>query len=147
MLERPDLAADPDLLDRNKRLAQRERINDILNTAFMAQPWSYWKPRLRAASVPHGELRSLAEALTSPEAKERKRVTRIRHPGVGWVPNMPLPFTLSRTPAIDPAPAPAIGEHTAAVLGQVLGYDEARIGALAASGAIGLGAPPPTAPQ
>ena len=134
---RPDLADDPDLLDRNTRLKQRKRIDDMLGDIFMTHPWSYWKPRLRAASVPHGEVRTLGEALTSPEARERKRVTRIAHPKVGWVPNMPLPFKLSATPAIDPVPAPAIGEHTLEVLRRTMGYDEARLDALKRSGALG----------
>ena len=134
---RPDLADDPDMLDRNTRLKQRKRIDDMLSEIFMTQPWSYWKPRLRAASVPHGEVRTLGEALTSPEARERKLVTRVAHPKVGWVPNMPLPFKLSATPAVNPVPAPAIGEHTLEVLRQTLCYDEARLDALKRSGSLG----------
>jgi len=137
VLDRPDLAADPELLDRNKRLQQRDRIHALLNEAFMKQPWSYWKPRLRAASVPHGEVRTLGEALASPEARERKVVTRIPHPKVGWVPNMRLPFELAATPAIEPKPAPALGEHTMQVLRDTLGYDDERLAGLASSGALG----------
>ena len=137
VIGRPDLASDPELLDRNTRLKQRDRINGILNDAFMTQPWSYWKPRLRAASVPAGEVRTLGEALGSPEARERECVTRIPHPEVGWIPNMSLPFKLAGTPAIDPVRAPAIGEHTAAVLKKTLGYNDAQIQALAQSGALG----------
>jgi len=140
VLERPDLASDPDLLDRNVRLKQRDRINKILDEAFMKQPWSYWRPKLRAASVPAGEVRTLAEALTSPETRERGCVTRIPHPAVGWIPNMPLPIRLSATPAVDPVPAPGIGEHTMEVLQSVLGYDSERIDALARSAALGAGA-------
>lgn len=137
VLERPDLASDPEWLDRNKRLQFRDRIHQVLNDAFMQHDWAYWKPRLRAASVPAGELRTLGEALTSPETRARECVTRIPHPEVGWIPNMRLPFTLADTPAVDPVPAPAIGEHTRAVLQQWLGYDKDRIGALERSGALG----------
>jgi crotonobetainyl-CoA:carnitine CoA-transferase CaiB-like acyl-CoA transferase len=140
VLDRPDMASDPDLLDRNKRLERREEINQILHDAFMAQPWSYWKPRLRAALVPHGEVRTLAEALTSEEARQRQRVTRIPHPDVGWIPNMPLPFRLADTPPVDPTPAPSIGQHTAQVLHDVLGLSAERVQALAQRGAFG---PPP----
>ena len=137
VLNRPDLASDPDLLDRNKRLQQRERIHALLNEAFMQHPWSYWKPRLRAAAVPHGEVRSLGEALGSAEARERRIVTRIAHPKVGWVPNMRLPFELAETPPVDARPAPAIGEHTLEVLRDTLGYDEERLAQLVRSGALG----------
>jgi crotonobetainyl-CoA:carnitine CoA-transferase CaiB-like acyl-CoA transferase len=87
--------------------------------------------------VPCGKLRSIGEAIRSPEARERRLVTRIRHPKAGWVPNLALPIRYSRTPMADPLAAPAVGQDTVAVLRDLLGYDEARLAQLAASGAFG----------
>lgn len=41
------------------------------------------------------------------------------------------------TPSIDPVAAPMLGQHTKAVLKETLGYDDARIAALAEAGAFG----------
>jgi crotonobetainyl-CoA:carnitine CoA-transferase CaiB-like acyl-CoA transferase len=41
----------------------------------------------------------------------------------------------------DPTPAPAIGQHTAQVLAEVLGYDAQRIAGLAEGGAFGTRVP------
>src|SRR5690606_7691196 len=115
----------------------RQRIHQVLNDAFMEHDWAYWKPKLRAAAVPAGELRSLGEALTAPETRARQSATRTPHPKVGWIPNMRLPFTLTDTPAIDPVAAPAVGEHTLVALRQRLGYDDERIQTVKRSGALG----------
>jgi crotonobetainyl-CoA:carnitine CoA-transferase CaiB-like acyl-CoA transferase len=83
-------------------------------------------------------VRSVAEAIRSPEAKERGLVTRIPHDTVGWVPNVNLPIRYSRTPIVDPVAAPAVGQHTEDVLREVLGYDDDRLGRLAAAGTFGV---------
>ncbi len=67
----------------------------------------------------------------------RQLVTRIPHPQGGWVPNVALPIRYSRTPVVDPVPAPSVGQHTSDVLSKVLGYDEDRLARLAESGALG----------
>jgi crotonobetainyl-CoA:carnitine CoA-transferase CaiB-like acyl-CoA transferase len=66
-------------------------------------------------------------------------VSEIPHPAVGSVPNVRLPFRLAGTPLADPVAAPGLGQHSAAILREVLGCDDATIETLAASGAVGLG--------
>jgi crotonobetainyl-CoA:carnitine CoA-transferase CaiB-like acyl-CoA transferase len=52
------------------------------------------------------------------------------------MPNVRLPILYSGTPLADPQPAPAVGQHTSEVLAEVRGYDDQRIAALAAAGAL-----------
>ena len=137
VLERPDLANDPELSQRAHRLQRREEIFQIMEEAFATEPWSHWAPKLRAASVPHGQVRSLAEALSSDEVRSRRLVSRIPHPVKGWIPNIASPLRLSRTPAVAPHAAPAVGADTQEVLRDVLHLDNSRIEALRASGAFG----------
>ena len=137
VLERPDIANDPVLRERAGRIAQRERLFAIIDDVLAAQPWSHWQPRFRAAAVPHGEVRSLGEALACDEARSRELVNRIPHPVLGWVPNIATPLRLARTPAVAPRAAPSVGEHTNEVLSQVLGHDPEQIAALARAGAFG----------
>jgi len=145
VLERPDLADDPVYSDRNGRMARRDEIFRLLEELFAQHPWSYWQPRMRAAQIPCGEVRNVGDALRSPEARERRLVSRVAHPVLGWIPNVRLPILYSGTPLADPQPAPAVGQHTDEVLAQVLGYDAPRIAALREAGA--LDAPTPRRPH
>jgi crotonobetainyl-CoA:carnitine CoA-transferase CaiB-like acyl-CoA transferase len=137
VLDRPDLAADPVLSQRNGRMSRRKEIFDMLDEMFAKQPWSYWQSRMRAAQIPCGEVRSVGEALRSPEARASGQVTRIAHPEVGWLPNVALPIHYSGTPLVDPKPAPAVGQHNEEILREVLGYDQERIDALYQAGVFG----------
>jgi crotonobetainyl-CoA:carnitine CoA-transferase CaiB-like acyl-CoA transferase len=137
VLERPDLANDPVLADRNGRLARQDELFRTLDEIFATQPWSHWQERMRAAQIPCGEVRSVGDALRSPEARAREMVSWIPHPTVGQVPHLRSPIRYARTPLADPTPAPTIGQHSEDVLRSVLGYDDARIAALAASGVFG----------
>lgn len=136
VLEMPELANDPVLADRNGRIARRDELFRVLDEAFIEHPWAYWQQRMRAASIPCGEVRTVGEALRSPEARERKLVSRLNHPDLGWLPNIHLPFRFSETPVADPSPAPRIGEHSRAILAGVLGYADERIDALLRDGSV-----------
>jgi crotonobetainyl-CoA:carnitine CoA-transferase CaiB-like acyl-CoA transferase len=137
VLDREDLASAAVYATPPDRIRRRDELFTILGEAFAKQPWSYWQQRMRAAGVPCGQLRSVGEAIRSPEARERRLVTRIPHPQGGWVPNVALPFRYSRTPVADPVAAPAVGQHTSQVLRSILGYDNHRLTRLAESGALG----------
>jgi crotonobetainyl-CoA:carnitine CoA-transferase CaiB-like acyl-CoA transferase len=137
VIGRPDLAAAEIYATGPDRIRRRDEMFAILGEAFAQQPWSHWQSKMRAAGVPCGQVRTVGEAIRSPEARERELVTRIPHPKVGWVPNVRLPIRYSRTPIVDPVAAPAVGQHTREVLGDLLGYDEGRLAQLAQRGALG----------
>jgi crotonobetainyl-CoA:carnitine CoA-transferase CaiB-like acyl-CoA transferase len=138
VIDRADLASAKIYATGPDRIRRRDELFAILGDAFIQQPWLHWQSRMRAAGVPCGQVRSVGEAIRSPEAKERGLVTRIPHDTVGWVPNVNLPIRYSRTPIVDPIAAPAVGQHTEDVLREVLGYDDDRLGRLAAAGTFGV---------
>jgi len=138
VLDLPHVAADPAYATNKDRVAKREELFELLQEEFSKQPWAYWQTRMREAGVPCGELRTVGEAIRSPEAREREIVTRIAHPEAGWVPNVSLPIRYSDTPLADPVPAPKVGEHTGGVLTDWLGYDPDRIHGLKQKGAFGV---------
>jgi crotonobetainyl-CoA:carnitine CoA-transferase CaiB-like acyl-CoA transferase len=145
VIDRADLASAPAYATGPDRIRGRDELFAILGEAFARQPWSYWQPRMRAAGVPCGQVRTVGQAIRSPEARERKLVSRIPHPKVGWVPNVRLPIIYSRTPVVDPVAAPSVGQHTGEVIREILGYSEDRLAELAEAGAFG-GQSEPRAP-
>jgi crotonobetainyl-CoA:carnitine CoA-transferase CaiB-like acyl-CoA transferase len=137
VVDRTDLASAEIYATGPDRIRRRDELFAILGEAFAREPWSHWQSRMRAAGVPCGQVRTVGEAIRSPEARERGLVTRIPHDKLGWVPNVNLPLRFSRTPIVDPVAAPAVGQHTEAVLRERLGYDDARLARLAEAGAFG----------
>jgi crotonobetainyl-CoA:carnitine CoA-transferase CaiB-like acyl-CoA transferase len=137
VIERPDLATAEIYATGPQRIRRRDELFAILGEAFAKQPWSYWQTRMRAAGVPCGQVRTVGEAIRSPEARERQLVTRIPHPQTGWIPNVALPIRYSGTPVVNPVAAPAVGQHTHEVLRNLLGYDDDRLARLAETGAFG----------
>ncbi|HZR89330.1 MAG TPA: CoA transferase [Bradyrhizobium sp.] len=137
VIDRADLAAADIYATGPDRIRRRDELFAILGDAFAQQPWAYWQTRMRAAGVPCGQVRTVGEAIRSPEARERGLVTRIPDDKLGWIPNVSLPIRYSQTPIVDPVAAPAVGQHTETVLRELLGYDGARVARLAAAGAFG----------
>jgi crotonobetainyl-CoA:carnitine CoA-transferase CaiB-like acyl-CoA transferase len=136
VLNRPDLVSG-EFGDRRSRTANRDKLRAILTEVFAADARENWVAKMKAANIPVGYLRTVEEAFNSPEARERHRVNEIPHPKAGTVPNIESPLNLSLTPAIDPFAAPLLGQHTREVLRDTLGYDDAKIAALAKAGVFG----------
>jgi formyl-CoA transferase len=140
VLGRPDLASG-EFGDRRSRTANRDKLRAILTGVFAQDLRENWVTRMKAANIPVGYLRTVEEAFNSPEVRERHRLSQIPHPAAGHVPNIESPLNLGLTPVIDPVAAPLLGQHTREVLRTKLGYDDARIAALADAGAFGMVTP------
>lgn len=138
VVDLPQLAEDPAYATNKDRIARRNDLFALLQGVFSKKPWEYWQPRMRAAAIPCGLLRTVGEAIRSSEAREREIVTRVPHPVLGWLPNVSLPIRYSETPLADPVPAPRVGEHTETVLADWLGLDDGHIQSLAQAGAFGV---------
>jgi len=74
------------------------------------------------------------EALDSDLVREREMVVEWDQPDLGPVRQLGVPVKMSRTPGSVHAPAPALGEHTEAVLSDA-GFSDDEIAALLGSGA------------
>jgi crotonobetainyl-CoA:carnitine CoA-transferase CaiB-like acyl-CoA transferase len=145
VIDRADLASAEIYATGANRIRRRDELFAILSEAFARHPWPHWQSRMRAAGVPCGLLRTVGEAIRSPEARERALVTRIPHDRLGWVPNVRLPIRYSQTPVVDPVAAPDVGQHTEQVLRDVLGYTGEHLTDRRDAGAFGVqsGSPAP----
>src|SRR5262249_40692071 len=92
---------------------------------------------LTAARVPAAAVLSPAEVIAHPHLAERQAFPSIDHPGRGAVRITAGSFHAAHRPVAPRGPAPyRVGEHTRAVLGDVLGYSKERIEELRRLGAI-----------
>jgi crotonobetainyl-CoA:carnitine CoA-transferase CaiB-like acyl-CoA transferase len=136
---RPDLAEDPDY----RTLADRQRnaaaLLGILEAIFLARPVRHWVDALTAAGVPVGEVNSVADALRDPQVGARELIVEAEHPVYGTVKTIASPVKVGDR-ARPPLRAPQRGEHTRAVLGELLGLSEQDYAVAAADGAFGRAA-------
>ncbi len=146
-----DLAADvaflqgEQLAHRSGRQQAREALNTALGRVLMARPRDAWLAEFTAAGVPCAPVNSVAQAFSDPQVRAREMVVRVEHPSGGAIPQPGNPIKLSGSAPGGFAPPPLLGAHTAAVLREVLGYDDARIEVLLGSGAATQGASSPEA--
>jgi crotonobetainyl-CoA:carnitine CoA-transferase CaiB-like acyl-CoA transferase len=136
VLGRPDLASG-EFADRRSRSANKEKLRAILAGIFARDLRENWVTKMKATNIPVGYLRTVEEAFNSSELRERHRLSQIPHRAAGSIPNIEQPIHLGLTPVVDPVAAPLLGEHTKEVLRKTLGYDDARIAALAEAGVFG----------
>jgi len=136
-LGRPELAQDPRYATFAARAENAAPLIAVLRAAFAAAPTAQWLERLRAADVLADKVNGFDDWLADPHVLATGGAVRFEQPGMGL-------FHAARTPGVPAdidrslAPAPAIGEHSRAVLAE-LGLDAAAIAGLAADGVLRLG--------
>ncbi len=91
---------------------------------------------LRARDIPAGPVWDLGQALGSDQAAARELVRNVPHPAFGSIGMLPQPAKFQREPAGAVVREPLLGEHTAEVLGALLGLSAADVERLRAEGAI-----------
>ena len=133
----PDLAADPRFATNALRLANYEALKPRLDAVFASRPRAEWTARLLEQGGPCGGVRTVDEVFADPQTIAREMVTSVPHATLGPVKVTGVPVKLSGTPGSVRSGPPTLGQHTAAILGE-LGYDQQAIRALADSGAVRL---------
>ena len=131
-IERPDLATDGLATGRHKTRPEAE-----LEALFAERTRDEWVELLAEHDVCVEPVLSLEEARQSPHARHRGLFGTHHHPGEGvdFVHQYLNPALLpGMRPSTAPRPAPALGQHTRAVLAEV-GLDPQTIEALVTSGA------------
>jgi crotonobetainyl-CoA:carnitine CoA-transferase CaiB-like acyl-CoA transferase len=134
----PEWLEDERFSNTRGRFINGEALLELFRPVIASQTSAHWSETFKAISIPCGIVRSPGEALTCDYTNEMNLVHALPHPTAGTVPSIAHPYRLSETPGNAPVAPPLLGQHTGEVLAELLGYDEARIAALAGSGAVAL---------
>jgi formyl-CoA transferase len=132
--ERPDLATDPRFARVQDRIRSRDVLVPLLVEMVAQRTAGAWIEALEGVGVPCGPINDLAQTFENPQVKARNLRVDIEREDAGPIKLVGNPVKYSETPLAYPLPPPRLGEHTQAVLGDWLGYDDARIAA--ANGAV-----------
>ena len=128
---RPDLPEDARFISNTARLEHRSALADIIESAIAGWTVSQLLERLEARGVPCGRVRSIDEALSDPQVAARGMVVTIPHADLGSVSMIGNPMVLASSPPSYRLPPPALGEHSAAILGE-LGYSQDEVARITA---------------
>lgn len=132
----PALASDERYVTNRQRVLNRQTLIPALQAIFSTASNDYWLPRIRAAGVPVGPVRSVPQALEAPEMRARGLVADVDDAHHGTLRLMRSPLNLKGTPPREPVAPPRLGEHTEKILAQVLHCSEDDIAGFRAAGAI-----------
>ena len=136
VIGRPELAEAPEFADNAARVANRARLAEIIAGAMTTRASRAWQAEFDAAGVPCGPINTLDAVFADEQVVARGMRVDLDHPLAGRVPMVASPMRFSETPLELRAPPPLLGEHTAAVLGDLLGLDAAEIARLGAAGVV-----------
>lgn len=131
---REELTADPRYDTLEKRRDARAEVNEIVSVFTREHTVEQLVAIFTAFEVPHAPILGVTEALAQPQATARGMVVEVEHETLGPIPIVNRPVTFAGQPA--PEAPPVLGQHTDAILSDVLGLNESQIAELRASGAV-----------
>jgi crotonobetainyl-CoA:carnitine CoA-transferase CaiB-like acyl-CoA transferase len=134
------LTADPRFATNADRVVNRAAFIALLEAACLKFSAAALIAALEEAGVPAGPINSVAQVFADPQVVARAMRVDLPASGAagGTVPSVRTPIMLDGQAMAAPTAAPRLGEHTAAVLGE-LGLAPEAIAALRTRGIIGCG--------
>ncbi len=125
-MDRPELADDPDFGTLAARVANMDRIDDIVGawTATLSTDLAF--ERLMGAKVPCAPVRTLEEVMNDANMHARGALTWIDHPQLGRIVVQRSPLRFDDVDLITPKPSRTLGADTDAVLADVSGWPPCR---------------------
>jgi len=134
--ERPEWERDPRFATNRDRVANRQALMTLVEARFRERATDDWLARLHAAGVPAAPILSVDRVLTDPQVHHRRMVVDLPHPRHGTVSTLGTPVKVDGAMEA-PLTAPArLGEHTDAILGDLLKYPAERLAALRRQGVV-----------
>ncbi len=124
-----ELFQDPRFLRVQDRIVNREQLIPLLREVVARRTQQQWIDALEKAGVPCGPINDLAQVFQNPQVQARNLRIDLERADSGPVPLVGSPIKMSVTPVRYGLPPPRLGEHTQAVLSELLGYSAEQIAA------------------
>jgi formyl-CoA transferase len=133
MIERPELATDPEWATPQARLPKLDEMWSIIEQWTSKYTKYEVLDKCNEYDVPCGPILDMRELLEDESLRKRNMIVAVEHPQRGTFYTVGCPLNLSDSPA-DVKRSPLLGEHTNEILAE-LGYSKADAERLAAEGA------------
>ena len=132
-----ELADDPRFADIRSRAQNAAALIEILDRTFATRPREEWLKILReGGDFIYTVVNSISDLPHDPQVLINRYVVDYEHPAFGPTRLVGLPVILSKTPGDPRGYAPELGEHTEAILTEMLGYSWDEIAELRQAGVL-----------
>lgn len=135
-LGQPELASDARFVTTERRRDARAEVNGLISDFTEGRSVAELIAVFTEHQVPHAPILGVGEALAQPQAVAREMVVEVDHRTLGRIAIVNRPFRFPGEEMPKPAAPPDLGEHSDAILREVLGLDDAAIAALRAGGIV-----------
>lgn len=136
-VERPDLLADQRFLSNGDRTRHYDQLIPILEALFVARPAAEWLALMEDGGIPAAPVNDIAEVMRDPQLAARQMFVKVQDERAGEVIIPGNPIKMDTLPEDGQrAPAPAVGQHSRKILGELLGLGSQDIDRLVQSGAV-----------
>lgn len=136
LIDRDDLASDERFATNPARVAYRDILVPILHDIFREQSVDHWVKHLLDAGIPAGPINDVAQALMDPHIIERGLIGETELSNGENLKFVGSPLNLSDTPTQVKYPPPSLGQHTDAVLRELLNLDDNMLATYRNNGVI-----------
>lgn len=130
VLGHPELADDPRFATNSARLQHRQALAQTFGGLTAQWQSSELLQALRAAGVPSGPVNAYPEVFADPQVQHRKMAVEVHHSRAGPMKLCASPLRFVGMAPAPSLPPPMLGEHTEALLREVLGLQPAEIAQL-----------------
>src|SRR3984893_7136798 len=135
IIGRPELAADSAYATPEARIKHLDEVFGAIEQWTMQHTKHEVMRVLMEADVPCGPILSMKDLIDDSALARRGMIAEVEHPQRGTFKTVGCPLVLSDSP-VEIASSPLLGEHTADILREVMGCDDAELEQLRAEGVI-----------
>ena len=136
-LDLPDLIDDERYVTGWGRTQNYDELIPLIEAAMLKKTNAEWVELLSDMGIPVGPVQDIGEVAQDPQVNQRDMFVELDHPSLGPVRFTGNPMKLSRTPGSPTRIPPDLGEHSAELLQEFLGIDEAAAADLLSEGVVG----------
>lgn len=137
-LGRPDLADDPRYVNFAKRAENMDSLGPLLQEILLQRTAAEWSAHFQEAGVLAHPVADYGDWMADPHVVATRAFQMVAQQGVGPMPVVQIPGAAAIDPNDPNQQAPFLGQHSRQILVD-LGYDDAKIAALAGEGAVRFG--------
>lgn len=131
-----DLKEDPRFSTRKDRVNNQDILIPLLESEIAKLTVAELSEELVSRGVVASPIYRANQVVEDPQVKHRGLHFDVPHPTVGTVPLVASPIRMSKTPVERYAAPPTIGQHSAEILKELLGYSDERITKLSKASVI-----------